>query len=143
MTLDHLERFEPRTLKGNVTDLLRRSIIDGDLPPGIEFNQTQIAERLGISRGPLREALAQLEQEGLIENTPYKCVVVTQITPRYIQELYSVRIAVETLAVERAIDRMTPKHLQFLNQIVVEMRQMAQENNLDSLIDLDFAFHEH
>jgi DNA-binding GntR family transcriptional regulator len=142
MNLDNLHGFAPRTLKGNVTEVLRRSIVDGDLPPGIEFNQTQIAERLGISRGPLREALAQLEQEGLIESTPYKGVVVTRITRRYVEELYSVRIALETLAVERAIERMTPKHLAQLHTIVAEMRRMAQANDLASLVDLDLAFHE-
>jgi DNA-binding GntR family transcriptional regulator len=141
MNLDNLDRLEPRTLKENVTDILRRSIVDGALPPGIEFNQAQIAERLGISRGPIREALAQLEQEGLIESTPYKGVVVTRLTRRYVEELFSVRTALETLAIERAIDRLTPQNLLALNQIVDEMRRAAQANDLTRLVDLDLAFH--
>jgi DNA-binding GntR family transcriptional regulator len=142
MNLNHLDRLEPRTLRENVTDLLRRFIIDGSLPPGTEFNQAQVAERLGISRGPIREALAQLEQEGLIESTPYKGVMVTQLTRRYVEELYSVRTALETLAIERAIDRLTPQSLLALNQIVDEMRRTAQAGDPTQLVELDLAFHE-
>jgi DNA-binding GntR family transcriptional regulator len=143
MNLESLDRIEPRTLKENVTEILRQSIIDGTFPPGTEFNQAQIAERLGISRGPIREALGQLEQEGLIESTPYKGVVVTQLTHRYVEELYSVRTALETLALDRAIDRMTLEDLRHLNRIVEEMRNAARAENLARLTELDLAFHEH
>jgi DNA-binding GntR family transcriptional regulator len=141
MNLTTLDRLEPRTLKENVTDILRQSIIDGVLPAGTEFNQAQVAERLGISRGPIREALAQLEQEGLIESTPYKGVVVTRLSRRYIEEIYSIRQAIETLAVERAIDRMSPHDAQALHQIVDGMRAAAQAKDLTRLVELDIAFH--
>jgi DNA-binding GntR family transcriptional regulator len=143
MNLDSLDRLAPRTLKENVTEILRQLIIDGSLAPGTEFNQAQIAERLGISRGPIREALGQLEQEGLIENTPYKGVMVTQLTRRYVEELYSVRTALETLALTRFMERMTEADLERLHQIVAEMRRAARLENPMQLVELDLAFHEH
>lgn len=143
MNLDSFDRIAPRTLKENVIDILRQSIIDGSLPSGTEFNQAQIAERLGISRGPIREALGQLEQEGLIENTPYKGVMVTQLTPRYVEELYSVRAVLETMALARFIERMTQADLEMLHRIVEQMRHAAKTENLQQLSELDLAFHEY
>lgn len=142
MNIESLQRVEPRTLKENVTDILRQSIIDGSLAPGAEFNQAQLAEQLGVSRGPVREALGQLEQEGLIESTPYKGVIVTRMTRRYVEELYSVRTALETLAVERAIDRLTQENLDALNEIVDTMRLAARAQDLSRLVVLDLRFHE-
>jgi DNA-binding GntR family transcriptional regulator len=143
MNLDNFNRISQRTLKENVTDILRQSIVDGTLPSGAEFNQAQIAERLGISRGPIREALGQLEQEGLIENIPYKGVMVTQLTPRYVEELYSVRAALETMALVRFMELMTPDDLATLHNIVERMRLAAKAGNLQQLSDLDLAFHEY
>lgn len=143
MNLQNFDRIAQRTLKENVTDILRQSIIDGTLPSGTEFNQAQIAERLGISRGPIREALGQLEQEGLIENTPYKRVIITQLTPRYVEELYSVRAELETMALVRFMDHMTPDHLAMLYRIIDDMRRAAKAEDLQQLSDLDLTFHEY
>ncbi|MCB0046549.1 MAG: GntR family transcriptional regulator [Caldilineaceae bacterium] len=143
MELQNLTPIEPRTIKANVLEILRQSIIDGSLAPGTEFNQAQIAERLGISRGPVREAMAQLEQEGLIESTPYKVVVITRMTRRYVEELYSVRIALEELAVERAIERITDEHLAYFNEIIEEMRRAARRDDKTRMLDLDLHFHEY
>jgi DNA-binding GntR family transcriptional regulator len=133
-------KLEARTLKANVTDVLRQLIIDGTLAPGAEFNQ--IAEQLGVSRGPIREALGQLEQEGLVQSTPYKGVIVTPLTRKYIEELYSVRIALETVALDRFIDRMEDEDLAHLDGIIDQMRTAALSNELTSLSDLDLHFHE-
>lgn len=141
-SLDNLERIEPRTLKENVTDILRQSIISGNLAPGTELNQVQIAEQLGTSRGPVREALGQLEQEGLIESVPYKGVVITPLTRRYVEEIYEVRTVLEKLAIDRAIDRMEDAQIEELDQIVEQMRQAAREKDLERLVELDLAFHE-
>ena len=133
----------PRTLKENVIQILRQSIIDGTLPSGAELNQVQIAERLGVSRGPVREALGILEQEDLVRSTPYKSVIVTPLTRRYVEELYSVRVALETLAIERAIDRLQPEDLEALHGIVEKMRIAARENDSYQLASVDLEFHEY
>lgn len=143
MEMNNLNRVEPRTLKENVTEILRQSIIDGSLAPGTEFNQAQLAEKLGVSRGPIREAVGQLEQEGLIESIPYKGVIVTWLTPQYVEELYSVRVALETLAVQRGIERLQPKHLAYLNNNIDEMREAARFEDMDRITKLDLKFHEY
>lgn len=139
--MDDWKHLEARTLKENVTSLLREAIIDGSLAAGEELNQAQIAERLGISRGPLREALGQLEQEGLIVSTPYKGVVVTALTPTYVRELYSLRGALETFAVRQGIDRNDPRDAQALRRIVDDMRRAATVGDDKELARLDLKFH--
>lgn len=134
--------IKPTTLKANVIDVLRQLIVDGTLAPGAEFNQAQIAERLGVSRGPIREALGQLEQEGLVQSTPYKGVIVTPLNRKYIEELYSVRIALESLALERCIDRMKAEEIDEMKAIIDRMRTAARESDLAKLTELDLQFHE-
>ena len=140
---EKLESVAPRTLKENVTEIIRQSIIDGSLAPGSELNQAQVALELGVSRGPVREALGRLEQEGLIRVTAYKRVFITPMNRQYVEELYSVRAALETMALEQGMDRMTEDDLLELEQIVEQMRLAAQSQNQDELVDLDLSFHEH
>ena len=133
--------FKARTLKANVTDLIRQAIIKGELPANSELNQAQIAERLGTSRGPVREALGQLEQEGLIKNVPYKGVIITSLTPEYVAELYSLRGALETFAVRCAIDTVNAKDLKTLRQLLKEMDKAAQAKDEKKMGELDLTFH--
>ena len=141
--IDHLPHIRPTTLKANVTEVLRQLIIDGTLAPGTEFNQAQIAEQLGVSRGPIREALGQLEQEGLLQSVPYKGVIVTPLTRKYVEELYSVRTALELLALDRSIERMTDEEIDHLDVIVEAMRVSARNGDLSRLVEIDLHFHEY
>ena len=143
MYLENVHRIEPRTLKENVTEILRQLIIDGTLAPGTEFNQAQIAEQLGVSRGPIREALGQLEQEGLLQSVPYKGVIVTPLTRKYVEELYSVRTALELLALDRSIERITDAEIDYLDTIVDEMRTVARNGDRTRLVEVDLRFHEY
>jgi DNA-binding GntR family transcriptional regulator len=133
--------IDTRTLRENVTDLIRQAIIEGRLAAGSELNQAQIAEKLGISRGPVREALGQLEQEGLIHNVPYKGVVITSLTPHYVRELYSLRSALETFAVTQAITKNNTKDVHKLKQVVKDMRQAAKAKDHLKLVEIDLTFH--
>ena len=135
--------METRTLRENVTEILRWAIVDGSLAPGAELNQAQIAEKLGISRGPLREALGQLEQEGLIRNVPYKGVYVTPLTKRYVEELYSIRAVLETFSLTRGMERLQPEDIKALKQYVDEMREAARAQAREHLVELDRRFHRH
>ena len=133
--------FEARTLKANVTDLIRQAIIKGDLPANSELNQAQIAEKLGTSRGPVREALGRLEQEGLIKNVPYKGVIITSLTPDYVKELYSLRGALETFAISCAIDILDAEDLQKLKHLIKEMDKAAKVKDERKLGEIDLVFH--
>ncbi len=139
--MDDWTPLQATTLKENVTNLLRQSIIDGTLASGEELNQAQVAERLGISRGPVREALGQLEQEGLIRSVPYKGVVVTPLDPDYVRELYSLRVALETFALRIGMERRDPEEIDELRRIVDGMRAAAASGNAPELARLDLRFH--
>jgi DNA-binding GntR family transcriptional regulator len=139
--LDEWAPLQAMTLKENVTNLLRQSIIDGTLPSGEELNQAQIAERLGISRGPVREALGQLEQEGLVRSVPYKGVMVTPLNPTFVRELYSLRGALETFALRLGMERGDPDDLAALQRIVDAMRVAAKRGDARELGRLDLRFH--
>lgn len=132
---------DPRTLRQSVTEAIRQGIVEGDLLPGTQVNQAQIAEQLGVSRGPVREALGQLEEEGLIKNVPYKGTFVTEITGDYISELYSIRHAIETFAVREATQRATPKDIADLRAVLAEMYAAAELADMSRMGTLDIQFH--
>ena len=133
--------LETRTLRENVTDLIRQAIIEGRLASGEELNQAQLAERLGISRGPVREALGRLEQEGLIRNVPYKGVYVTSLSPTYVRELFSLRAVLEGFALDLLIERLRPQDLEALESSVEAMRRAAKAGDNNQLTELDVTFH--
>lgn len=140
-TPPNFSRMKPRTLRENVVRVLREAIITGSLPPESELNQAHIALELGISRGPVREALGQLEQDGFIRNVPFKGVYVTPLTGKYVEDLYALRSELEIFAVVRFIHRITCEHVDQLNSLLLEMEQAALDMDDKRLVDLDLSFH--
>lgn len=141
MTKSAFLPVDARTLRQSVTEAIRQVILQGDLLPGAQVNQAQIAEQLGVSRGPVREALGQLEEEGLIKNVPYKGTFVTEITGDYITELYSIRRVIETFAARQAAVRATPEDLHELRTILNEMYATAELDDMALMGTLDIRFH--
>jgi GntR family transcriptional regulator, gluconate operon transcriptional repressor len=133
--------LEPQTLRSNVVDVLRRAILSGEYGPGAAINQADIAKQLGISRGPLREALSQLQEEGLIRILPYKGAYVTDLSEAYIEELYSLRSVLEGFAARRAVAFATPAEVTHLYDIVARMRIAAEQEDHAALAQLDLEFH--
>ena len=133
--------IDSKTLRNDVTNAIREAILKGDLLPGQRINQVHIAEKLGTSRGPVREALGQLEEEGLIRNTPYKGAFVIEMTPTYLKEVFSIRRALEGFAIRQAIERATPEDLQELKETVAKMQLAATMSDLAHSSELDLRFH--
>src|SRR5690606_35021706 len=102
------------TLREQLVDTLRQAVLGGQIQPGEKVVEAQLAEQLGVSRGPLREAIRQLIEEGLIEQTPYKGSVVRTLSVRDIEEMYSYRILIESFAFERVWDRRGPEFFEAL-----------------------------
>ncbi len=103
-----------RTLRANVVEQLREAIISGDIPPRTKLVETKLSELLGVSRGPLREAIRQLVDQGLIESIPYTGTYVVDITVKNIQELYSFRTELERFAFTVVWEKRTPQFYQEL-----------------------------
>ena len=99
--------LENRTLREQVIDHLREEILTSRLAPGTELGEAALARSLGISRGPLREALGALTAEGLVTIVPRRGAVVTRLTRKEFIDAYQVREALESLAVRLAVPRLT------------------------------------
>lgn len=106
---------------------IRDKIVSGAMPGGTKINPSEVAEILGISRMPVREALVQLDAEGLIVNRPNRGAVVTQLRPEDIEELFEMRAALEGLAARHAAERWTDAELQELELIALRMDNAAAQ----------------
>ena len=132
---------ERRALSAQVTHALRQAILDGVYRPGDHVTEAEIAQRMGLSHGPVREALRELELEELVVLEPHRGAFVKLFTAADIREVYQFRCAIETAAVRLAVKRLTAADLQRLDELIVQMRQASAHSDLDRLIELDLAFH--
>ena len=108
-------------LKDQVNDLLRDMIISGRFPPGTKLIEREIADYLGVSRAPVRDALLQLEREGLVVSKPNGRYVI-ELSERDIREMYQVRKALEKLAVELATQNIEVEQKAELQQMLEDMK---------------------
>jgi len=112
-----------RTLRENVVELLREAIISGDIPPKTKLVETQLSEMLKVSRGPLREAIRQLVDQGLIESIPYTGTYVVGIKVKDIQELYSFRTEIERFAFSLVWEKRTE---QFRDDLLMQKERLTK-----------------
>jgi DNA-binding GntR family transcriptional regulator len=113
-----LERINhPSTIAGEALNKITEAIITGEFKPGERIPEAEIARQLGISRGPLREALGRLENR-LVTRTPRVGVSVIQITEKDLQELFAVREALEGMACRNAAERITRDELDSLERLL-------------------------
>ena len=132
-----------RTLRGQAYDILKRQLLSGELRPGERVNEVVMASRLGISRGPLREAIRNLEQEGLLTAAPHRGTFVRQLTEEEAAELQEVRLALETAAACRLALRFTPEAEALLEERLVDLSALHEDDStLAERMAADLAFHE-
>lgn len=136
-------KLQPRTLVHQVIDALVAGASEGLILPGDRIIEADLAEQLGVSRVPVREALRVLESQGIVINEPYKGIRLTPVTPERIDQLIEVRVALETTAATRAIrlKRNGGAQLQELESIVHEMETMAERNEVFGFATADTTFH--
>jgi len=128
-----------RTTTNIVADELRKRIMSGQLREGEQVRQEAIATELGVSRIPVREALRQLEAEGLITLVSHKGAEVTRLEPSEIAELFEVRIMLESWMFEHAIEHITESHLEAAEKLIASMRNDAM---IEEWGALNWQFHE-
>jgi DNA-binding GntR family transcriptional regulator len=132
-----------RTLRGQAYDILKRQLLSGELRPGERVNEVVMAARLGISRGPLREAIRNLEQEGLLIAAPHRGTFVRRLTEEEAAELQEVRLALETAAACRLAQRWTPATRALLEERLDRLRGLHLDNStLAERMSADLGFHE-
>jgi DNA-binding GntR family transcriptional regulator len=98
-------RLPKRTFRQHIAERLRAAILSGDIAPGSQLVETTLAEQFSVSRGPLREALRQLIEEGLLVTVPYTGTHVISLSVQDVREIYSMRITLERFAFEQAWPR--------------------------------------
>lgn len=137
-----LTRLEPRALSDQIVESLKRVIVTGDLGPGARVLETDLAEQLGVSRGPVREAFRQLEQEGLLISYPHRGTFVASIPEDEIEEVYALRAHLESYAARRVTEERGQEAARVLQGLVDEMRACAASGDLAGLADRDLQFHD-
>lgn len=133
---------DTRPLRQQIADTLQRAILDGELLPGAAIVESDIAQRLGVSRAPVREALQILSRTDLVETTPYRGTVVRRLTSGDVDEIYSLRTTLESFALQRAMARDPGGLGAALRQSCDQMQRLAAAKDWSGLADEDARFHE-
>jgi len=115
-----------QTRSSAVIEQLRQEVLGGELPPGTRLRQVEVAERLGVSTTPVREAFATLAQEGLVLRDSHRGVIVFSPSPVELREIYEIRRALEPLATELACPRIADVDLDELDAIIDQMRGTSE-----------------
>src|ERR1700709_2286815 len=129
----------PPTLRAHVVRMLSADILAGKYKPGDRLNESQIARELNISRIPVREALSQLREQGLVQNRERRGMFVTNIGPEEVLQISSLRIVLEAEALRLAHKNMTPEILVALEKLVERMEHW--NGTLLEAAALDLEFH--
>ena len=139
-----VEPISRTTLSGQVTERLREGILTGLFSQGEQLNEAELARRFGVSRGPLREAMQRLIQEGLLHNRPHRGVFVPELTDEDLVDIYFAREAIETATLGRVMA--TGEAVSVSQRLRIEVDLMLEalhRDDWDTVIDHDLRFHTH
>ena len=132
---------DDRSLRIRVFNAIENAILDGEYRDGESLNELRLSKELGVSRTPVREALMQLELEGLVKNVPNKGAVVIGITEQDIHDIYEIRIRIEGLAARLCAESITEDELRALSQIIDLQEFYLLKNDTEQIWKLDGDFH--
>jgi DNA-binding GntR family transcriptional regulator len=133
---------QPISLVDDVAERFRLSVVNGTLKAGEEINESQLAERLSVSRGTLREAIRILVGEGVLEKLPNRKARVRLLTPDKFWEIMTTRALLEGFAARLLAQRLNPGKLDRLDAIWKQLDQAASANDRTAFSNWDFAFHQ-
>lgn len=130
------------TLSGQVTERLRADILSGTFAPGEQLNEAQLARYFGVSRGPLREAMQRLIQDGLLDCRPHRGVFVPELTDEDLVDIYFAREAIESAALRRVMASGRAVEVAgLLTEQVERMVEALRRDDWNAVIDHDLRFH--
>jgi DNA-binding GntR family transcriptional regulator len=132
-----------RSMAEQIATAIRQAIANGKLRPGTRLLEVQIAREMGTSRAPLREALIQLEREGLVVRQPNRGTFVADLTEELVREVASLRGVLEGFAAGLAVKRLTEEDFQQLERILTEMLAVARRGDFPRMVEWDYLFHEY
>jgi DNA-binding GntR family transcriptional regulator len=129
-------------LSDTVVDRLREAILRGMFPPGDRLREEQLAGALGVSRGPIRNALLQLEREGMVVRRPNRGAMVAQLSRTDLEEVYSVRVAIEPVACAWAARNALPRDLDEMEDVIKSYSRLTTRVTVQEAADADLSFHD-
>ena len=129
-------------LRDVVFNTLRKAILRGELKPGERLMEIQLANKLGVSRTPIREAIRKLELEGLVLMIPRKGAEVAQITEKNMQDVLEVRKALEELSVQLACERITAEQVEEMKMAAEDFRKVLKSGDVTKIAEADVKFHD-
>lgn len=129
-------------LRDVVFQTLRQAILRGELEPGERLMEMHLADRLGVSRTPIREAIRKLELEGLVVMIPRRGAIVASITEKDLRDVLEVRRTLEIMAAQLACERIRPEQLEELERAGNDFQKLKDTDDYTSLAEADVRFHD-
>jgi DNA-binding GntR family transcriptional regulator len=139
--MQYISRVERALLSEQALDVIRRAIVVGELAPGTAVKDVELAARMGLSRTPVREALARLADEGLIESKPHSYTRVTPLNADAVRDAHAVVQAMHGLATRLAVPRLTAEHLDAMRAANTRFAAAVDGGALEDAIGCDDEFH--
>jgi DNA-binding GntR family transcriptional regulator len=133
---------ENYSLRARVFREIEKAILSGRLNPGDNLIESHLCSELGVSRTPIREAIRQLELEGLVRSVPNKGTVVVGISLKDIEDIYAIRMMVEGLASKWAAQNITSEEAEKLKKIIALQDFYVEQEDAEQLLEIDSQFHE-
>ena len=141
MSLTFQPMMESRPIREIAYEVLKKAIITGEIPAGERIVETDYADRLHISRTPLREALRKLERDGLVEYVMRRGVIVHAFTTEDVEQIYTIRNCLEMLTLPDIIEKATPEDIAHLRELLAKMDELNAKNDVEALSPVAREFH--
>jgi DNA-binding GntR family transcriptional regulator len=135
------DTVQPEALWQHIAEALRRAIVMGELDVGVHLKEPALAQRFGVSRLPVREAIAQLEREGLVRIEPRRGAYVVGVTDQAVGDIYDCRLLLESYAIRRAAQRIDEQGLADLAALIDQMDAGVAAGRVQAVAAADMAFH--
>lgn len=130
------------SVKDQIAEQLRSDIISGDLAPNTKLNEKELADRFGLSRGPIRDVILQLTKEGLlVSKNNVGASVNSVLEPKMQKLMISLRRNIETFAIERLHDSLTQKDFEELDKILQDLQNAFERQDFTEVTKIDISFH--
>jgi len=134
--------MENYSLRGQVFHAIREDILKGRYKENDELREAALGKELGVSRTPVREALRQLELEGLVKIIPNRGAFVTGISEKDVHDIYRIRSVLEGLCMRMAAEHMTKERVEELEEVLMLSEYYFEKGNIEQLTELDGKFHQ-
>ena len=142
MPIPEADMFVRSFMRDGVYQSLRKWIVSNELQPGEQLRDKELAEKLGVSRTPVRESLRRLEDEGFVETSANRWTRVSLVTSKEARDIYPILKQLEQLALTLSFPNLTAQHIQTMVELHDQLRHAIRAGNAAQTFLIDSAFHQ-